>query len=71
MLALTGTAEASSTVRVFDGVTLLVPIFGTIWGVLFLGEPVTPGRIAGCAIILAGCALILGLVRLPIRRPAS
>jgi len=46
-------------------VTLLVPIFGMIWGVLFLGEPVTPGRIAGCAIILCGCSLILGLVRLP------
>ena len=48
-------------------VTLLVPIFGMVWGVLFLGEPLTPGRIAGCAIILAGCSLILGLVRLPAR----
>ena len=46
-------------------VTLLVPIFGMLWGVLFLGEPLTPGRIAGCAIILAGCGLILGLLRLP------
>jgi drug/metabolite transporter (DMT)-like permease len=46
-------------------VTLLVPVFGMIWGVLFLGEPVTAGRIAGCAIILAGCALILGLLRTP------
>lgn len=48
-------------------VTLLVPIFGMLWGVVFLGEPLTPGRLAGCAIILAGCALILGLVRLPSR----
>ena len=48
-------------------VTLLVPIFGMLWGVLFLGEPLTPGRIAGCAIILAGCSLILGLVRVPSR----
>jgi drug/metabolite transporter (DMT)-like permease len=47
-------------------VTLLVPIFGMVWGVIFLGEPVTPGRIAGCAIILGGCALILGLVRNPL-----
>jgi drug/metabolite transporter (DMT)-like permease len=46
-------------------VTLLVPIFGMVWGVIFLGEPVTPGRIAGCAIILAGCSLVLGLVRWP------
>lgn len=51
-------------------VTLLVPIFGMAWGVLFLGEPVTPGRIAGCAIILAGCSLILGLVRWPARARA-
>ena len=49
-------------------VTLLVPVFGMIWGVLFLGEPLTPGRITGCAIILFGCALILGLVRWPARR---
>jgi drug/metabolite transporter (DMT)-like permease len=44
-------------------VTLLVPVFGMIWGVLFLGEPLTPGRVVGCAIILLGCALILGLVK--------
>ena len=43
-------------------VTLLVPVFGMLWGVLFLGEPLTAGRIAGCGIILAGCAMILGLV---------
>lgn len=46
-------------------VTLLVPIFGMIWGVIFLGEPITPGRIAGCLVILAGCSLILGIARLP------
>ena len=44
-------------------VTLLVPVFGMVWGVIFLGEPLTVGRIAGCAIILFGCALILGLLR--------
>ncbi len=33
-------------------VTLLIPVFGILWGVLLLGEPVTPGRIAGCAIVL-------------------
>ncbi|HXS53180.1 MAG TPA: DMT family transporter [Usitatibacter sp.] len=48
-------------------VTLLVPVFGMLWGVLLLGEALTPGRLAGCAIILAGCSLILGLVRLPVR----
>jgi drug/metabolite transporter (DMT)-like permease len=48
-------------------VTLLIPVFGILWGVLLLGEPITPGRIAGCAIVLAGCSLALGLVRLPFR----
>ncbi|HET7731549.1 MAG TPA: DMT family transporter [Usitatibacter sp.] len=52
-------------------VTLLVPVFGMIWGVLLLGEPLAAGRIAGCAIILAGCSLILGLVRVPFRHAAS
>ena len=52
-------------------VTLLVPVFGMLWGVVFLGEPVTPGRIAGCLIILSGCSLILGLVRIPGRHAAS
>lgn len=52
-------------------VTLLIPVFGIFWGVLLLGEPLTAGRLAGCAIVLAGCALALGLVRLPARRPAA
>jgi drug/metabolite transporter (DMT)-like permease len=52
-------------------VTLLVPIFGMLWGALFLGEPVTAGRVTGCAIILAGCALILGLARNPARARMS
>jgi drug/metabolite transporter (DMT)-like permease len=52
-------------------VTLLVPVFGMIWGVLFLGEPLTPGRVTGCAIILFGCALILGFFRMPSRRAAG
>jgi drug/metabolite transporter (DMT)-like permease len=52
-------------------VTLLVPVFGMVWGALFLGEPLTPGRVAGCAIILLGCALILGIVRIPWRQPAG
>jgi drug/metabolite transporter (DMT)-like permease len=46
-------------------VTLLIPVFGIFWGVLLLGEPLTPGRVAGCAIVLVGCALALGLLRLP------
>jgi drug/metabolite transporter (DMT)-like permease len=45
-------------------VTLLIPVFGILWGVLLLGEPITPGRIVGCAIVLAGCAMALGLLRI-------
>lgn len=52
-------------------VTLLVPVFGMLWGVLLLGEPLTPGRLAGGAIILSGCSLILGLLRLPSLNAAS
>ena len=52
-------------------VTLLIPVFGIFWGVLLLGEPITPGRIVGCAIVLAGCAMALGLLRLPFRRAAE
>lgn len=52
-------------------VTLLVPIFGMVWGIIFLGEPLTPGRVAGCAIILGGCSLILGLLPLSNRQKAS
>ena len=52
-------------------VTLLVPVFGMAWGALLLDEALTPGRIAGCAIILAGCSLILGLARNPLRPQMS
>ncbi len=52
-------------------VTLLIPVFGILWGVLLLGEPLTAGRVAGCAIVLLGCALALGLLRLPSRRQTA
>lgn len=52
-------------------VTLLIPVFGMVWGVLLLGEPLTPGRVAGCGITLLGCALALGLVRVPFRHSAG
>ena len=47
-------------------VTFLVPVFGVLWGVLFLGEIVTTQIIAGAAVILVGTALTLGLVRWPL-----
>ncbi len=42
-------------------VTFLVPVFAVIWGVLFLGEHFTLHMLAGCAIVLAGTAMALGL----------
>ena len=40
-------------------VTFLVPAFGMIWSVIFLSERVTLGMIAGCALIVAGTAVVL------------
>ncbi len=35
-------------------VTFLIPLFGVLWGFLFLGEPVTATMLAGGALIVAG-----------------
>lgn len=43
-------------------VTFMVPMFGMLWGVLFLGETVTAGMLAGCAVILCGTALATGVI---------
>jgi len=40
-------------------VTFLIPVFGMLWGVLFLGESVTGPMLAGAALIVAGTALIM------------
>jgi len=39
-------------------VTYLIPLFGMLWGVLFLGEILTAPVIAGGALILAGTVLV-------------
>jgi drug/metabolite transporter (DMT)-like permease len=49
-------------------VTYLIPIFGVLWGALFLREDITLSMALGCAVILAGTALASGVVTLPIRR---
>jgi drug/metabolite transporter (DMT)-like permease len=48
-------------------VTFLIPLFGVLWGALFLGEPVTPSLLLGCAVILLGTALTTGVLKLPLR----
>lgn len=46
-------------------VTFLVPVFGTLWGVLFLGEPVTASMLVGGAVVLVGTGLSTGVIRWP------
>lgn len=42
-------------------VTFLVPLFGMIWGRLFLGEELTPGMFAGLALVFSGIVLVADL----------
>ncbi|WP_322106501.1 DMT family transporter [Paraburkholderia sp. J41] len=47
-------------------VTFVIPIFGILWGALFLGERVSVGMAEACVAILIGTALATGFVkRLP------
>lgn len=46
-------------------VTFLMPLFGIIWGMLFLGEELTAPMLAGMALILLGTGLVLNIIRLP------
>ncbi|HEY2024098.1 DMT family transporter [Paraburkholderia sp.] len=59
LIAVAGPARAIA-------VTFVIPIFGILWGALFLGETVSPGMLEGCAVILVGTALATGIIkRLP------
>ena len=49
-------------------VTFLIPVFGVLWGALFLGETVTGAMAAGCVVIVLGTALATGALRLPAAR---
>ncbi len=42
-------------------VTYLIPLFATLWGTIFLAEPLTLRLFVGGAIVLAGTALALGV----------
>jgi drug/metabolite transporter (DMT)-like permease len=41
-------------------VTFLVPVFGVLWGALFLGEDLHLGTFAGGAVILLSVGLATG-----------
>jgi drug/metabolite transporter (DMT)-like permease len=49
----------------------LIPAFGVLWGGLFLGEPFTVRMALCCGVILLGCALTMGLLKLPAWRRAT
>jgi drug/metabolite transporter (DMT)-like permease len=55
-------------------VTFVIPVFGILWGAMFLSEHVSLGMVKACVIILVGTALATGVIkRLPGMgaRPAS
>jgi drug/metabolite transporter (DMT)-like permease len=52
-------------------VTLLVPVFGLLFGVLLLDEPFGPGTLAGLGIILSSIVLITGIGRGRSKQKAS
>ncbi len=56
LIAVAGPARAIT-------VTFVIPVFGILWGALFLGEAVSLGMIEGCAVILVGTALAIGVVK--------
>lgn len=43
-------------------VTYLIPLFGALWGALFLSEAITPAMALGCGVVLVGTALASGLL---------
>ena len=43
-------------------VTFLMPLFGMMWSVLFLGETITAAMLAGCALIVGGTGLVVRFV---------
>jgi drug/metabolite transporter (DMT)-like permease len=49
-------------------VTFLIPFFGTLWGVVFLGERVTLTMVAAGGVILLGTALATGVLSFGGRR---
>lgn len=40
-------------------VTYLIPIFGVVWGAVFLGEPITTAMVAGALVVILGTVLVL------------
>ncbi|NNC98566.1 MAG: DMT family transporter [Gammaproteobacteria bacterium] len=49
-------------------VTFLIPLFGTLWGAIFIDEQITIEMLIGSVVILSGTALVTGLLSLA-KRP--
>lgn len=52
-------------------VTFLIPVFGVLWGHVFLGEPVGWYTLAGSLIVVAGTALVTGFTPRMLRPRAT
>ena len=52
-------------------VTFLIPVFGILWGRLFLGEPIGIHTLAGSAIVVVGTALVTGFTPRMLRAPIA
>ena len=53
---------AGISATALTGVTFVIPVFGVLWGALFLHEAITPRVVAGMAVTLLGTAFTTGLV---------
>ncbi|GAA0854673.1 DMT family transporter [Aliiglaciecola litoralis] len=48
-------------------VAYIVPVFGVLWGVIFLGEVITPLMILGAALILLGVSFTTGVIKFKLK----
>ena len=53
---------AGISATALTGVTFVIPVFGVLWGALFLREAITPRIVVGMAVTLLGTAFTTGLV---------
>jgi len=52
-------------------VTFLMPVFGMLWGGLFLDEVVALETLIACSVILLGTGMTIGVIKLPAKSPVK